>query len=120
MKKYLIAAAAVFLVSCNKQAQETIQIQNSEFKVDFLFENDGCKVYRFFDGGRAIYYTDCKGETTAIHTESAGKNSRREVTATDRKPFRIFSHPVQTQRPEPVRFLADANNRRTGTGSAGH
>ena len=45
------------------------------FEVQFLFEKDGIKVYRFSDGGRFHYFTS-KGET--ISTQQQGKNSRQE------------------------------------------
>lgn len=45
------------------------------FEVEYLFEKDGVKVYRFEDGGRYHYFTT-KGETISVQTE--GKTEYRE------------------------------------------
>lgn len=49
--------------------------KDSEIKVDYLFEKDGVKVYRFIDGGRVHYFTT-NGET--ISTQTEGKQSYQE------------------------------------------
>lgn len=36
---------------------------NHTYKVDYLFEHEGCKVYRFEDRGHYVYFTNCNGET---------------------------------------------------------
>lgn len=73
MKKLgLLLVLAVALVSCKEAPQATVQSGN--FQVEYLFENDGCKAYRFQDGGRYIYYTDCSGKTEYSYS-SGGKNS---------------------------------------------
>ena len=73
--KYHWAILPVLLVlcSCMKEPVSTERSSNNEFKVDLLFENNGVKVYRFFDGGRAIYYTDARGRTEWTTTHSNGK-----------------------------------------------
>ena len=43
---------------------------NTDYEVSFLFEYDGCKVYRFLDHGYTVYFTNCTGETTAITGDS--------------------------------------------------
>ncbi|QNJ57392.1 DUF4884 domain-containing protein [Pseudomonas phage Dolphis] len=66
-----IAAAALLLAGCQKQAESTTQVGH-EFKVDTLFTVDGCTVYRFVDGVRPRYFTNCRGSTE--WSESCGKN----------------------------------------------
>ena len=39
---------------------------NRTYKIDYLFEHDGCKVYRFHDHGSYVYFTTCNGETIAM------------------------------------------------------
>lgn len=40
----------------------TIRPQNNQgYKVEYLFEYDGCKVYRFWDG-HTVYFTNCNGQ----------------------------------------------------------
>lgn len=43
---------------------------NKTYKVEYLFEHDGCKVYRFYDHGNYVYFTNCEGNTTAISNDS--------------------------------------------------
>ncbi len=43
---------------------------NGTYKVDYLFEHDGCKVYRFQDYGRWVYFTNCSGNVTAFQNDS--------------------------------------------------
>jgi hypothetical protein len=45
------------------------------FEVEYLFEKDGVKMYRFRDVGRYHYFTT-KGETISVKTE--GKTEYRE------------------------------------------
>lgn len=42
---------------------------NKTYEVDYLFEHDGCKVYRFYDRGNYVYFTNCRGETI-VKTDS--------------------------------------------------
>ncbi len=75
MKKTILALVMIIsLSSCYKDPQSTEHMGNG-FEVQFLFEKDGIKVYRFSDGGRFHYFTS-KGET--ISTQQQGKNSRQE------------------------------------------
>lgn len=64
--------AVVFLSSCKGDAKESIQ--DGDFKIDFLFEKDGCKVYRFKDGGRYIYWSNCSGNMQSNYYQSTGKS----------------------------------------------
>lgn len=73
----IIAAIIVGLMltsafSCIVQrpvSQEKPQ-NNQDYKVAYLFEHDGCKVYRFMDRGNYVYFTNCKGNVTAISSDS--------------------------------------------------
>ena len=47
---------------------------NQTYEVSYLFEHDGVKVYRFWDG-RTVYYTDARGKTSWTETHSNGKSS---------------------------------------------
>lgn len=72
MKKLLtISLLAILLAGCAKESIETEQ--KGEFKVELLFEKNGCKVYRFVDAGEYIYWSDCSGrvgynQRTTHHT----------------------------------------------------
>lgn len=43
---------------------------NKTYKVEYLFEHEGCKVYRFRDFGRYVYFTNCGGEVSSIVNDS--------------------------------------------------
>lgn len=74
MKKIIFVLIAMLVFcSCRKEAQSTYATSNVEIRVDYLFEVDEIKVYRFFDGGHAVYFTSRKGETTSEYTTSNGK-----------------------------------------------
>jgi len=61
MKKLILFC--LLLSSCAREPISVSSSDNPEFKVSFLFEKDGIKVYRFYDAGRFIYYTDARGHT---------------------------------------------------------
>ena len=75
MKKTFIAICiALSLTACKHEAQSVTR-EGIDFKVEFLFEKDGVKMYRFYDMGNYHYYTN-RGET--ISKQSSGKSSRPE------------------------------------------
>lgn len=53
---------AILFTGCLNEGQERQKTSNQEIEVTLLFEKDGCKVYRFIDGGRSVYWTDCRGK----------------------------------------------------------
>lgn len=78
MKRVRVAAALIALLvvaGCQKQAESTTRA-GLEFQVDKLFTVDGCTVYRFQDGGRSRYFTNCSGSTS--WEESCGKNCTQD------------------------------------------
>lgn len=61
MKKLIgVAVLPLMLCGCMNDAVETKPTTNRAMKVELLFEHDGVKVYRFYDGN-PIYYTDARG-----------------------------------------------------------
>jgi hypothetical protein len=76
--KFLILAAAfVTLTACEKPAQSvSAEGINGAFEVEFLFEKEGVRVYRFYDNGRNHYFTT-RGET--ITTQKSGKSHYDET-----------------------------------------
>ena len=77
LKSLATFIAVVFLTSCNKDAQQKQVTTNPEFTIELLFEKDGCKIYRFQDGGRNIYWTNCTGKIQydETHLHSNGKTT---------------------------------------------
>lgn len=64
----------MLLMGC--RGDSITQVQQGDFKVEFLFENDGIKVYRFFDGGRPVYFTNVEGRVQYDYS-TGGKHSHR-------------------------------------------
>ena len=59
---------ALMLSGCLGEPQSTENTgKNGEFHVEYLFEKDGIKMYRFYDGGRFHYFTT-NGETMTEQT----------------------------------------------------
>lgn len=56
---------AAILIGCDSNPISTEPTNNSEVKVELMFEHEGCRVYRFYDGGYPIYYTKCDGSYSA-------------------------------------------------------
>ncbi|MFV0417384.1 MAG: DUF4884 domain-containing protein [Dysgonomonas sp.] len=70
---FLSAICMLFaLSSCytGRPVAKQVPQNNNTYKVDYLFEHDGCKVYRFYDMGNYVYFTNCTGEVTAISNDS--------------------------------------------------
>lgn len=72
--KYLLLILVLF-VSCSRGEPQQ-STQQGDFKVELLFEMDGCKVYRFVDGLRVVYWSNCAGKIQYDHTTSNGKTTR--------------------------------------------
>lgn len=47
---------------------------NKTYQVSYLFEHDGCKVYRFYDMGNYVYFTT-RGDVNSISNDSTGKRT---------------------------------------------
>lgn len=63
---------------------------NPTYKVEYLFEHDGCKVYRFMDMGNYIYFTNCQGDVTSIENDSV-----RHVNKIRREQVKIRREPIE-------------------------
>lgn len=74
--KYLIVIIPllllVFMNSCYVGVPLTKKDadNNMTYEIDYLFEHDGCKVYRFYDRGNYVYFTNCKGDVVSIENDS--------------------------------------------------
>lgn len=81
MKIAILAALLLSVLGCVKQPVSTASSTNPEVPVALLFEHQGCKVYRFLDSGRYMYYVRCgdAAEPIDVHAESCGKSCVRQV-----------------------------------------
>lgn len=87
MKKIIFIVLSVLsLVSCSENKGINVPTSDSinEIKVEKLFVVDGITVYRFYDGGRVVYFTNKKSEVKALHDEydPATKITRTKVVET--------------------------------------
>jgi hypothetical protein len=87
MKKIiLLFVSVIFLLgSCdNKGINVPTSDSINEIKVEKLFVVDGITVYRFYDGGRVVYFTNKNGVAKALHNEydPATKTTRTKVVET--------------------------------------
>lgn len=76
LKPALLIGAVMCCFSCAKTPQSVEQSSNSEIQIQLLFEKDGCKVYRFYDCGHAVYFTDCRGKVEYEYYQSNGKSGQ--------------------------------------------
>jgi hypothetical protein len=75
------------LLSCTYQIpiSKVKPENNKTYEVEFLFEHDGCKIYRFQDYGNYVYFTNCNGDvtnvtsdTTQVQTLNANHNNSKK------------------------------------------
>ena len=59
MRRALAAIAATVIAGCGADAVSTEPTDNTQIKVDRLFDHDGCTVYRFRDG-ETRYFVKCR------------------------------------------------------------
>lgn len=69
----ILAVAVLLLAGCDKDPEAVTQV-GSDFKVGRLFTTEGCTVYRFYDGGRNVYFTNSTGSTSSSYSSGAGKS----------------------------------------------
>lgn len=72
-KVIFLASFPMVFNSClvlRKPIETRVPQNNRSYQVDYLFEHDGCKVYRFMDKGNYVYFTNCSGNVTSISRDS--------------------------------------------------
>ena len=80
MKKVIFASLSLLLfASCyyGQPLSSQPPRNNATYQVEYLFEHDGCKVYRFHDLGNWVYFTNCRGESISV-TDSTQIRNRTE------------------------------------------
>lgn len=76
MKKLLLVFLTLVCVSCAKEGTYVpSENARADFNIEFLFECDGVKIYRFYDKGRARYFATGNGRMTdSAHSLDSGKS----------------------------------------------
>ncbi|WP_276480151.1 DUF4884 domain-containing protein [Paraflavitalea pollutisoli] len=84
MWRIIPVLAIVAIASC--RVQQPLYSKPSEnngtYRVQYLFEHEGCKVYRFYDMGNYVYFTNCPGEAIA-KTDSTSLINRTQLASKD-------------------------------------
>ncbi len=72
---------SILLSSCitNRPIQKVKPANNPSYDVEYLFDYDGCKVYRFYDMGNYVYFTNCSGQVTSISNDSTAKRNTNYI-----------------------------------------
>ncbi|MBS2098022.1 DUF4884 domain-containing protein [Carboxylicivirga linearis] len=72
LKSGLIICTAFMFHSCSIEQPLTSEPpkNNETYTVEYLFEHDGCKVYRFRDDGNYVYFTNCNGDVTSSKNDT--------------------------------------------------
>ena len=80
MKKFLPVIVLLITTGCATgiPLQTKESENNKTYDVDYLFEHDGCKVYRFYDRGNYVYFTNCRGEAIVKTDSTEIRNSIRK------------------------------------------
>ncbi len=84
MKKgFILMISALALFSCKHEAVSKELTKGNNIELELLFEKDGCKVYRFMDMGKYVYWSSCEG---TVHYEYDNDGHKDEVSSvTDKK-----------------------------------
>ena len=86
MKRIWIILAVLAFSGCIKDSVSKSSTNNPGFSVETLFDHDGCRVYRFDDGGNYRYFARCGSSTSTSWNEQHGKNSvPQEIITTEEK-----------------------------------
>ena len=76
----VIASAALILGGCNARPVSVAKTDNPGLSVEILGDADGCRIYRFTDGGGTPrYFVRCQGGTTASWSETCGEHCTTEI-----------------------------------------
>ena len=78
MKRILLTAIVIATMTGCFNEPQSIELagKDNKFEVEYLFEKDGIKMYRFMDGRHYHYFTS-NGQT--ISTQTSGKTTYEEI-----------------------------------------
>lgn len=82
MRLALAIVVCFMLSGCYADPSYKSQSSNPKVEVQLLFEYDGCSVYRFWDGGYARYFVNCRSGSSVEYNEYQGKTSRTDSIST--------------------------------------
>ena len=76
MKRFVLVFLTLLFVSCAKEGTYVpSENAKADFNIEFLFERDGTKIYRFYDRGRARYFATGNGRMAdSTYSRNSGKS----------------------------------------------
>lgn len=75
----LLLGVLLATAGCSKDPVSSSTTNNPNLSVDLLFEHEGVRVYRFYDGGRAHYYAVPRSGGAATFTTWSETRSRLKL-----------------------------------------
>ncbi|MBP1638045.1 MAG: hypothetical protein H6Q18_834 [Bacteroidetes bacterium] len=86
MKTLYIIAICLLSTSCIVNRPLTVQPSenNNTYTIEYLFEHEGCKVYRFLDRGYYVYFTNCNGTVTSVSNDSTHTTITNNIYKTNK------------------------------------
>lgn len=87
MKRVLgLVLVTLIFAGCKQDPVSKSRTNNPKIDAEILFDYDGCRVYRFVDGGYERYFARCSSSTSTSWNEQHGKHSSpREITTVEEK-----------------------------------
>ena len=76
---FLLVVSSGCFVAQPVPVRQDLADNNKDYKVDYLFEHEGCKVYRFYDRGNYVYFTNCNGEAIMKTDSTEVRNSIKVI-----------------------------------------
>ena len=75
----VITLGAIIFGACMNEPMSKERLGKDDgFEVEYLFDKDGVKVYRFYDNGHYHYFTT-KGETISVQTQTKNQTYNENI-----------------------------------------
>jgi hypothetical protein len=75
----VITLGAIIFGACRNEPMSKERLGKDDgFEVEYLFDKDGVKVYRFYDNGHYHYFTT-KGETISVQTQTKNQTYNENI-----------------------------------------
>ena len=75
----IIFISAIYSCSVQQPISSAPPQNNDTYEVEYLFEHEGCKVFRFYDNGNYVYFTNCTGDVTSFQNDSTSTRVENKI-----------------------------------------
>lgn len=87
--KNLVYISAIILFSSCMSGTPLLKMEsdnNKTYKIDYLFEQDGNKMYRFYDNGNYVYFTTSSNTDSSLVTSITNDSiAKQTITIVNKK-----------------------------------